>query len=119
IRMTGIDAPEMQQTCKSRLRTWNCGESATEALKKKVGWAKLRCRKNGVDRYKRILGTCYLNEDNLNEWMVREGWAITYRNDRSYQAAEVLARQNRQGIWDSTFDVPWVWRADQKSTDKK
>lgn len=43
--------------------------------------------------------------------MVREGWAVAYRQySKKYVAEEEAARQAAAGIWSSEFDLPWEWR---------
>ena len=54
----------------------------------------------------------------INAWLVREGWAVAYRkNSLYYVVAEDHARENRAGIWDSAFVMPWDWRGGQVGGD--
>ena len=39
----------------------------------------VNCQVKTIDRYKRYIATCYKEKTNLNQWMVRNGYAIAYR----------------------------------------
>ena len=32
-----------------------------------------------IDKYKRYIAECFINNKNINKFMVRNGWAIAYR----------------------------------------
>jgi endonuclease YncB( thermonuclease family) len=38
----------------------------------------IECTPTGTDRYTRTLAVCRLGEENLNAWMVREGFALAF-----------------------------------------
>ena len=110
--MAGIDAPESDQTCKrSDGQNYRCGEDSTEALRQKIGTSEVRCEYTERDRYRRILGTCYVEEENLSAWMVRHGFALAYRRySKQYVQQEELAKAAKAGMWEGTFMPPWEWR---------
>jgi endonuclease YncB( thermonuclease family) len=56
-----------------------CGKDASFALVDKIGRRTVRCECLGRDRYKRVLGGCWLGDADLNAWMVSEGWAVAWR----------------------------------------
>ncbi|MTH62659.1 hypothetical protein GL284_00070 [Paracoccus sp. DK608] len=59
----------------------------------------------------RSVAECSVGKDSLNRWMVREGWAVAYRQySTDYVPDETRARNAAVGIWASTFDMPWDWR---------
>ena len=110
IRLGGIDAPETKQVCQ-RDGDWRCGLAATEALKALIGTSAVRCKGSTKDRYKRLIATCWVGSVNLNEDMVRSGWAVAYRRySITYVPAEDEARGNKTGVWASVFVLPWEWR---------
>ena len=76
IRLNGIDAPESRQTCMAEGVTWACGKSATDALSEFIGEAAVRCEDQGSDRYGRMIGRCYVQGDDIEAWMVLNGWAL-------------------------------------------
>ena len=68
-------------------------------------------KENQKDRYKRFIGTCYLNEIDIQEWMVKNGWAIAYKKySKKYVEAEIYAKNNNLGIWKGKFLEPYKWR---------
>lgn len=112
IRLLGIDAPESRQTCMKGGKPWRCGKDAAFALADKIGYKPVTCEAKGKpDRYGRATAVCRLGSEDLNAWMVREGWAMAYRQySRAYVEDEAAARESRRGIWSSEFTPPWEWR---------
>ena len=45
-----------------------------KALIKILGTNIVYCKK-GIDRYSRIIGVCFVNDTNVNQKMVKLGWA--------------------------------------------
>ena len=116
IRLYGIDAPEQQQHCFSAGTAWPCGESATAALKLMVQEHVVRCEGSKEDRYGRLIGVCFVAGRNLNEAMVRAGWALAYRKySKKYVAAEQKAVDGSLGIWRGDFVPPWEWRKKRRN----
>jgi endonuclease YncB( thermonuclease family) len=116
IRLHGIDAPEQKQKCLDASQSeYPCGEYATNALRTKVQSARVSCNVNGVDRYKRLIAVCYIGSENINNWLVRRGWAIAYkRYSKDYVSTERKARIERNGVWKGTFVEPWKWRKESR-----
>ena len=112
IRLHGIDAPEKNQTCVRNKKIYNCGIVATKALIKKISKNKVKClTQKKKDRYKRFIGVCFVKKDNLNKWMVRNGYAIAYRRySKKYILDEEFARKNKLGLWSGSFLNPEKWR---------
>lgn len=112
IRLFGIDAPESRQICTKDWRPWLCGKSSAFALSEKIGYSPIFCEtENKTDRYGREVAICQLNGENLNAWMVKQGWALAYRQySKAYITYELEARNAKLGIWASEFIPPWEWR---------
>ncbi len=121
IRLFGIDAPETKQFCKEVYlsflifnfkRDYKCGEKSTNALKKKIKDKKIRCLiQDNKDRYSRNIGICYLKKQDINSWLVKNGYAIAYRRySKKYIIDEKYAEDNKLGIWQGTFMEPEKWR---------
>lgn len=108
IRLHGIDAPESNQACTSQAgRRWRCGQQAALALADHLGSRPLRCETRDIDQYGRLVAECFLGTDSINRWMVRNGWAIAYRQySRAYVGDEQLARQEERNIWSGDFQEP-------------
>ena len=55
IRLHGIDAPEIDQTCTIKDKVWNCGIESSLALKKLILDNNIICVVANIDRYKRYI----------------------------------------------------------------
>jgi endonuclease YncB( thermonuclease family) len=61
---------------------------------------------------RRLLAVCYVGGEDLNERIVREGWALDFRRySTDYLRAESEAKRAGAGIWRGQFTPPWEWRA--------
>ena len=78
IRFHGIDAPESGQTCIAGGVTWPCGQRATAALVEFIGDSPVRCEGQGTDRYGRTIAACTVRGEDIEAWMVLNGWALAY-----------------------------------------
>ena len=116
IRLHGIDAPESRQLCTNpQGEDWRCGQRAALALADHINGAVLRCEPRTIDRYKRLIAVCYAGGEDINQWMVAQGWALAYRQySKDYVAVEALARNARLNIWSGEFQAPWNWRKDRR-----
>src|SRR5512134_2004810 len=112
IRLQGIDAPELQQTCTAYGQPWACGRTSAEWLRERLNGRQVECVGHARDRYERLLAVCYVGGDSINERLVSEGWALDYRKYSSdYLQAEADAKRAGAGIWRGEFTPPWEWRA--------
>jgi endonuclease YncB( thermonuclease family) len=112
IRLHGIDAPERNQKCIKNSKEYSCGTVATIALTKKINKNRVKCliQKN-KDRYNRHIGVCFVKNENINKWMVRNGYAIAYRKySKDYISDEKHAKVNKFGLWSGIFLKPEKWR---------
>jgi len=111
IRLHGIDAPESGQSCTARGKRSRCGRNAAIALAGKIGYRTVLCEQKDIDRYKRIVAVCRAGGEDLNAWMVAEGWAMAYRRySPDYIWQEESAARSKIGIWQGEFIAPWDWR---------
>ena len=76
IRFHGIDAPESGQSCVADGERWRCGEKATAALTDFIGSSPVRCEGQGTDRYGRTIAACTVRGQDIEAWLVRNGWAL-------------------------------------------
>ena len=112
IRMHGIDAPESRQECNRVDGTsWRCGQQAALALSDHIGRATVRCEPRDRDRYGRVVAVCFKGAEDLDRWMVANGWAVAYRKySLDYVVDEERAKRAKLGIWSGSFEMPWDWR---------
>ena len=111
IRLFGVDAPESAQRCLAGGRHWPCGEQATRALVRHIDSRSVACEERDQDRYGRIVAVCRYGGQDVNAWLVREGWAMAYRRYSSaYAGEEASAKAAKRGVWRGEFVPPWDWR---------
>lgn len=112
VRLEGIDAPEIGQTCGRRLfGTWSCGRAAQRALDDLVHGRRIECESKGLDKYGRDLGICFVDGRDINAELVRQGMAWAFvQYSQSYVGAEAEARKSRAGIWQGHAEAPWTFR---------
>tara|TARA_B110000967_G_scaffold142071_1_gene145267 strand:+ start:8 stop:493 length:486 start_codon:yes stop_codon:yes gene_type:complete len=116
IRFTGIDTPELKQTCIKEGITDPCGVTAKEILIDKIGDNKVECISEGKDQYKRTLAECFVNNESLSSYLVRSGYAFAYRRySKKFIPDEDYARINTIGMWSMKFDYPWDYRKSKKN----
>lgn len=104
VRYIGIDTPETVHRKKSVM----CyGKEASEINKQLVEGKTVELEKDvsETDRYGRLLRYVWLDSVLINEYLVREGYAVSssYPPDIKYQSiflqAEELARNEKKGLW--------------------
>ena len=111
IRFSGIDAPELKQTCVKNGQKIFCGVSAKMLLVKKIGNVTPKCVKEAVDKYKRTLAECFVNGESLSAFLVRSGYAFAYRKySDKFIKDEEFAKENKLGMWSMQFEYPWDFR---------
>lgn len=110
VRITGLDAPELDQTCGDANGTaWACGTAAKSFLADLVAAGRATCIRSGRDRYGRTLAKCSVGAADLGTAIVGAGWAVA---EPEYLFAEVGARAAGRGIWAGAFEAPADWRRD-------
>lgn len=113
VRLWGIDAPELEQTCHQGAVSQPCGKLARDALIKLIGQSQLSCTTIETDRYGRNVARCEATGIDLNRTMVVEGWALDYErySGGAYQTEQARAEKAQLGIWAMEFETPWQWRS--------
>ena len=115
IRFHGIDAPESRQTCVAGDEVWRCGQQASLALSDFIGPSPVTCEERGTDRYGRTIATCYVHGEDIEAWMVLNGWALAYRQySLDYVGEEAAAKDAQAGVWSGEFVLPWAWRRGER-----
>ena len=111
IRFSGIDTPEIKQTCTKNNEIIKCGILARELLIKIIANNKINCIREGKDQYKRTLAECFVNDLSLSSYLVKNGYAFAYRKySKKFIADEDFAKSNKLGMWSMKFEYPWDWR---------
>ena len=111
IKFTGIDTPELKQTCLKEGVKDLCGVAAKQILIDKISNNTVECISEGKDRYKRILAECFIDNESLSRFLVRSGYAFAYRRySKKFVLDEDYARINKIGMWSMEFNYPWDYR---------
>ena len=107
VRLAEIDTPEKKQPY---------GQEAKKELKKIVNNKVVKLKKITIDRYGRVVGIIYYKNIEINHYLVINGYAWCYKRynkRKKIEDAEIIARNNKVGIWKNK-DVkpvpPWEWR---------
>jgi len=116
----GMDAPELGQQGLIATNLYPCGKEAAAFLEKIIGERPVTCYSDGDDRIDtKSLGRAdaFVGETNVGVEMVRNGWALA---DHSGMAAwEVIARDNKRGLWRGSFVIPSKWRKGERLPQEK
>jgi hypothetical protein len=116
VRLFGIDAPEWDQRCQRDGGSWACGHVAAEELSRLVNGKSVSCLAVDTDQYGRTVSQCLAGGVDVNRTMVALGYAIAYRHySMAYVSAEETAKVNRRGMWAGTFELPSMYRHDERS----
>ena len=111
IRFSGIDAPELDQECFKNESKVFCGLDAKKILIKKINNQIPKCIEEGIERYKRILAECFVNEGSLSSFLVKNGYAFAYRKySKKFIEDEEFAKSAKLGLWAMKFEFPWDFR---------
>lgn len=111
IRLFGIDAFEIGQTCRIGAQNYDCGVASRTALRS-LARGTIRCRGNSYDRYDRLIAVCFARDVEINAALVARGHALADRRySRDYVGDERRAKTAKAGAWAGEFQAPWEYRA--------
>jgi endonuclease YncB( thermonuclease family) len=118
IRFGGIDAPESyfmgkKQTCFLDKKEVFCGQISKNKLIEKIGNNSVDCKiEKNKDKYKRLIGECFIKGESLSVFMVRNGYAFDwpYYSKGKFAKDQEHAKKNKLGIWNMNFEYPWEWK---------
>jgi micrococcal nuclease len=86
-------------------------KEAKDKLRELVEGKEIKLEKDisNMDKYNRLLRYVYVNENNINQLLVREGYAklATYPPDTKYykklKEAQKIAEENKLGLWGKCY----------------
>ena len=112
VRLIGVDAPDLAQTCPARKgETYPCGRVAAQTLAKLVKDGPLACQGDRTDAAGRLLVRCSIRGFDVGEQFVLTGRAFADPDTGdAYRRAEGTAEKLREGMWRGEFQKPWEWR---------
>jgi endonuclease YncB( thermonuclease family) len=119
VRLYGIDAPELHQTCDGG--TWAAGKLAREALVEIIGGQPVTCVVVVPrDRYGRPVLTCSVGKMDLAYAMAERGWAWAFtRYTDKYVDEQLRARAQHRGLHSHACAAAWDWRAERRKNGER
>ena len=101
IRFAGIDTPERNKT----------GHNFSKIkLKKKLGNQIIKCvREPNLDPWGRTVAECFINDESISSFMVKNGYACDYKkySKNKYAKQQEYAKSRKLGIWALKFEPSW------------
>jgi endonuclease YncB( thermonuclease family) len=113
MRLYGIDAVELEQTClDAHGQPWHCGAAAKAALAELVEGQAIACTVLDDTREDGYVAQCTVRDEiDLGGYMVRSGFALADPEvAEDYRADQAAAKAAAAGVWGGTFNPPWEWR---------
>lgn len=116
VRVHGIDAPEVDQTCVgTNGNPWMCGAFVQAEVYDLYHGKLADCEELDRDRYGRSVAKCYVDGQDIGENIVLNGWAEAYRQySLDYDLAEKSAQIRAAGVWAGSMQSPSSYRAEQR-----
>jgi endonuclease YncB( thermonuclease family) len=116
LRLYGIDAPELGQTCLDKSKRWRCGLQAAVELRGLLSiWGNVEC---GTIRAEDEGLRAICHDPQFNdpaEVLLARGLATALTDSiPAYRRAEIQAKNAKLGIWRGEFIQPSEWRTGKR-----
>ncbi len=113
VRLYGIEAPALGQTCWYRNKEFPCGHYAKRHLGINVLDQRLACREKSAGDGGVVVALCFdAKGRDIAGDLVRNGWALALpKQVEVYIEAEAEAKRQKLGLWNFDFTKPSDWRA--------
>lgn len=99
VRLYGVRAPAPDARCDSGDGEFQCGIVAWATLILLADGKSLSCDVEDSAPQGGVVGTCYVGERDVNEALVRSGWAEAAADIDRYRVDQEDARRARRGMW--------------------
>ena len=106
-------APDLDQMGKLDGSLYPCGKEAAAFLRKLIGDRPVSCFL--VEAQGKWFG--YVGDTNIEHAMIINGWALAHHSGMN--GAEIIARENKRGLWRGQFLDPDDWRAGKRLPGEK
>ena len=110
----GLNAPQPGQQGLIDGKFYPCDKEAADFLRKLIGDQPVMCIRDLDDD---VCIGCYVGEVNIKHEMVINGWALA--NHSSLHPAEIIARENKRGLWRGQFVTPAEWKSGKRLPGEK
>jgi len=118
VRLLGIDAPEMKQSCfDAQDQPYKCGEKSREFLVNLADKKEVNCFYNGKDVYERYLAYCFVGKLSISNEILKNGHGVIYSFKQALDEEvelEKSAKNKKLGIWQGAFQLPKDYRKKQR-----
>ena len=108
ISLAGLNALELNTACrKSDNDVWPCGKRARRSLRRFIRSRSVQC--TVVERLtaKSFTAQCTVGARNINQWVVRQGWAKpSDLASSTYEQSLENAKREQNGIWKYAQSMP-------------
>ncbi len=113
VRLHGIDAPEIGQTCtNANGAVWECGRWVAQEARARWQGAHARCDMRDIDRYGRVVAVCRIGGEDIGRALVRDGLAVAYRRfSMAYDLDEKAAVIAGRGLHGHDMQRPGEFRS--------
>ncbi|MCH9808240.1 MAG: thermonuclease family protein [Alphaproteobacteria bacterium] len=112
VLLKGIEAPEVRQRCKTeRGRSWRCGRSALNALRRITGYETIACTVSSTTDAGSKVASCKVGEKDIAAELVQAGHVFANGGMlATYASQEGAAREAKRGIWQGEAQRPADYR---------
>jgi len=106
-------APDLDQMGQIDGSLYPCGKEAAEFLRKLIEDRPVTCFL--VEAQGKWFG--YVGDTNIEHAMIINGWALAHHSGMN--GAEIIARENKRGLWRGQFIDPEEWRSGKRLPGEK
>ncbi|MBL4766867.1 MAG: thermonuclease family protein [Rhodobacteraceae bacterium] len=112
VRLHGIDAPELSQTCDTEQHiNWACGLWASNLVRAQYDGKSATCDTITIDKYNRTVARCWVDGRDVGQSMVADGLAFAFREySMAYDLDEKGAAINDRGLHAHRIQSPAQFR---------
>lgn len=108
VRLHGIDAVEVGQTCRSAQGVrWDCGSYVQDEARARYQGQRATCKTRDLDRYGRIVAKCFVAGRDVGAELVADGLALAYvKYSRDYVTLKNRLPYKTAGFGQAPTNVP-------------
>lgn len=111
IKLYAVAAPDIKQTCAAQDgRGYRCGQQSAMWLSEWLSDNQVECHIVQDSGQGYLIGVCMLGAYDIGAAIVNAGWAVANpAQSKIYEPYQNQAIENRRGMWDGKFYMPWDW----------
>ncbi len=111
VKLYAVAAPDIKQTCAAQDgRGYRCGQQSAMWLSEWLSDNQVECHIVQDSGQGYLTGVCMLGAYDIGAAIVNAGWAVANpAQSKIYEPYQNQAIENRRGMWDGKFYMPWDW----------